>query len=115
MTRLSIGDVITLPIGLRCRHNQAGELTTIDTEVNVVIESVWPIVAGVGGTNHFEDGTLVAARALNTDGTYFPEGALLTLCFGAGDFRPEFILADKPNLVLRKMIRTFIAPPDVTP
>ena len=109
MTQLQIGDVLELPVGLKCRHNQENALTVIQTPVVVVVESAWPVTAGVGGSNHFEDGYLVVARALNTDGSYFPEGALLTFA-QAGDFRPEFILPDVPNLVLRKMTRTFVAP-----
>lgn len=115
MHKLQIGEVVELPIGLRCRHNQADALTVIDTPAVVVVESAWPVTAGVGGTNHFEDGYLVAARALNTDGSYFPEGALLTFA-QSGDFRPEFILPDVPGIVLRKMVRTFSpVPPQPAP
>lgn len=116
MTKLQIGDVVELPVGLQVRHNQAGEILTIQTPVVVVVESAWPVTGGVGGTNHFEDGYLVAARALQLDGTYFPEGALLTFA-QAGDFRPEFILPDKPNMILRRMIRTFElpVPPELGP
>lgn len=106
MTRLSIGDVIALPVGLTVRHNQADQIEVIENEVNVVVESTWPIVAGVGGSNHFENGVMIAARALQPNGDYFPEGALLTFA-QSGDFRPEFILPDKPNMILRKMHRTF--------
>ncbi len=108
MIKLKIGDVCELPIGLRCRHNQADELTTIKEPVNVVVESCWPVKSGVGSDSHFEDGFMVVARALNVDGTYHHEGALLTFA-QAGDFRPEFILPEVPNQVLRRMTRTFVA------
>jgi hypothetical protein len=107
MTKIYPGDVVELPVGLRCRHNQANELTTIQTAVQVVVESSWPVSAGVGGDNHFEPGFLVCARALNADGSYFPEGALLTFATG-GSYPAEYILPDKPNIVLRKMIRSFL-------
>jgi hypothetical protein len=105
--KLNIGDVIELPIGLRCRHNQANELTTIKTPVVVVVESAWPVSAGVGGDNHFEEGYMVCARALNADGSYFPEGALLTFA-QSGSYHPDYILPDLPNMILRKMVRTFL-------
>jgi len=63
--------------------------------------------AGVGGDNHFIPGYMVVARALNADGSYFPEGALLTFA-QAGSYHPDFILPETPNMVLRKMIRTFL-------
>ena len=107
MTKLQIGMVVELPVGLKCRHNQANEITTIETPVVVVVESAWPVSAGIGGDNHFEDGYMVCARALNTDGSYFAEGALLTLA-QSGSFHPDYILPDKPNMILRRMIRTFL-------
>lgn len=110
MTKLQIGEVLELPVGLIVRHNQANQIEVIQNPVVVVVESAWPVNAGIGGSNHFEDGYMVAARALQPDGSYFPEGALLTFA-QAGDFRAEFILPDKPNIVLRKMIRTFQLPP----
>lgn len=109
MTKLQIGDVCELPVGLTVRHNQANQIEVIQNPVTVVVESAWPVNAGVGGSNHFEDGYLVAARALQPDGTYFPEGALLTFA-QSGDFRPEFLLPEKPNMILRRMIRTFALP-----
>ena len=105
-TRLNPGDVVELPIGLTCRHNQADELTVIEKPVHVVVESSWPVNAGVGGDNHFVPGFMVAARALNPDGSYFPEGALLTFALW-GSFDSKFILPETPNMVLRKMKRTF--------
>lgn len=107
MVKLQIGEVFEIPAGMRVRHSQANELMTIETPVVVVVESAWPIVAGLGGSNHFEDGYMIAARALNVDGSYFQEGALLILA-QSGDFRPEFILPDKPKIVLRRMLRQFI-------
>lgn len=106
---LSIGDVIQLPVGLMVRHNQANQIQPIAVPTTAVVESTWPVIAGIGGTNHFEDGVLVAVRALHEDGTYFPEGALLTFAT-SGDFRPEFILAVDSKTVLRKMIKSFSAP-----
>jgi len=106
VTPFKIGDVLELPVGLRTRLNQSGEVQTINAAVQVVVESVWPVLAGVGGTNHFEDGYMVAARALNADGSYFPEGALLTFA-QSGDFRPEFILPGTASTVLRRMSRSF--------
>lgn len=111
MFKPNIGDVIELPVGLKCRHNQANEITIIQVPAQVVVESAWPVSAGVGGDNHFEPGFMVAARALNTDGSYFPEGALLTFATG-GSYHPDFILAEKPNQILRKMVRTFLPKSD---
>lgn len=107
-TRLQIGDVVELPVGLKCRHNQGNEITVIEIPTNVVVESAWPVNAGVGGDNHFVDGYMVAARALNPDGSYFQEGALLTFALW-GSFDPAFILPEKPKMILRKMKRTFLA------
>lgn len=108
MPKLYIGDVTQLPVGLKVRHNQANEITTIQTPVVVVVESAWPVTAGVGGDNHFENGYMVCARVLNDDGTYFPEGALLTFA-QSGSFHPDYILPDSPTMVLRKMKRVFVA------
>ncbi len=109
MARLKIGEVVELPVGLKCRHNQANQLLLIETAVTVVVESAWPVSAGVGGDNHFEPGYMVCARALHPDGSYHPEGALLTFA-QEGSFKPEFILPDKPNMVLRRMLRVFVNP-----
>lgn len=106
MTTLQIGDVLQLPVGLMVRHNQANQIIPIAAPATVVVESAWPVIGGVGGTNHFEDGALVAARALHEDGSYFPEGALLTFAT-AGDFRPEFILPIDEKTVLRRMTKSF--------
>lgn len=105
----SIGDVIQLPVGLKVRHNQGNEVTTIQVPVTVVVESTWPVEGGIGGTNHFEDGQMVAARALHEDGSYHKEGALLTFAL-SGDFRSEFLLPEANQVVLRKMQKTFLPP-----
>jgi hypothetical protein len=109
MTKLKIGDVVELPVGLKVYHNQGQEVLTIEVPVNVVVESVRISVVG-SEDDHFEETYMCDARALQPDGTYHKEGALLTLC-QYGDFRPEFILPDKPNIVLRKMQLTFVALP----
>lgn len=107
MKPLLVGDVLELPVGLRCYHNQGQELTTIQAPVVVVVESAHKTPPG-SEDDHFEECRMVTARALNIDGSYNPEGALLTFA-QYGDFRPEYILPEKPNQVLRKLKRTFVA------
>lgn len=109
MTPLKTGDVIELPIGMKCYHNQGKEVLEIKEPAQVVVEAtriVLPFQA-TGVEAHFETTYMVKARALNKDGSYHPEGALLTFA-QYGDFRPEFILPDRPNQVLRKMKQTFL-------
>lgn len=109
MTDLKTGDVLELPVGLRCYHNQGMELTEIKTPVIVVVETTRHIepFSVTGAEGHFERCHIIKARALNPDGSYFPEGALLTFV-QYGDFRPEYILPENPKAVLRRMHRTFI-------
>lgn len=109
MVDLHIGDVIELPVGLMCYHNQGKELTTIKEPVTVVIENTRKILPFemTGAEGHFEACFIIKARALNADGSYHPEGALLTVA-QYGDFRPEFILPEGANKVLRRMSRTFL-------
>lgn len=107
---LRTGDVIKLPIGMGCYHNQDEKAVRLDTAVEAVVEVTRRVVplTKVGADAHFEECLLIKARVLNCDGTYHPEGALLTFA-QYGDFREEFILPDKPNLVLRRMKRHFVA------
>ena len=107
---LQTGDVVMLPVGLKCYHNQGEEFTTIKEPVTVVVENTRDLepmnITGVDA--HFERCFMVKARALNkADGTYHPEGALLTFA-QFGDFRPEFILPVENHAVLRKLKKTFI-------
>lgn len=113
MTELKTGDVLELPAGLNCFHNQRGEMDVLKVPVVVVVETTRKIVplALSGAEAHFEACFMVKARALNTDGSYHSEGALLTFA-QYGDFRPEFILPEKPNTVLRRMHRLFISIPE---
>lgn len=110
MDLLNIGEVIELPIGLRVYHNQGKEVQTILNPVQVVVESNRKVLPfqQTGVEAHFEETYMVKARALHPNGEYNPEGALLTFA-QYGDFRPEFILPDKPNMVLRRMKQTFTA------
>jgi hypothetical protein len=107
MTKLKIGDVVELPVGLKVYHNQGQEILEIQVAANVVVESVRVSLVG-SEDDHFEESYLCDGRALQPDGSYHPEGALLTFA-QYGDFRPEFILPDKPNIVLRRMQMTFTA------
>lgn len=109
MIDLHIGEVIELPVGMKCYHNQGEEILEIKTPVNVVIVSTRHVLPfqETGVEAHFEKCYMLKARALNPDGSWHKEGALLTFC-QYGDFRPEFILPDKPNQVLRRMEMTFI-------
>lgn len=105
---LNIGDVIELPVGLHCYHNQGQEVLIIKNPVRVVVESnrkVLPFQL-TGVEAHFEECYMFKARALNTDGSYHPEGALLTVA-QYGDFRPEFILPPEAAKVLFRMRQTF--------
>lgn len=105
---LKTGDVIQLPTGLHCFHNQAGEMTVIKEPVNVVVETARDLepMAVTGVDAHFERCFMIKARALNPDGTYHPEGALLTVA-EQGDFRAEFVLPEANRKVLRTMKKTF--------
>ncbi len=107
---LKTGDVIELPSGLHCYHNQGQEMTVIKVPVMVVVEvtrDVEPITVS-GADAHFERCFMVKARALHKDtGEYHPEGALLTFA-AAGDFRPEFILPAASATVLRRMNKVFV-------
>lgn len=108
MDLLDIGDVIELPVGMRVYHNQGREVQTILNPVQVVIESnrkVLPFQL-TGVEAHFEECGMLKGRALLPNGDYNPQGALLTFA-QYGDFRPEFILPDVPNIVLRRMKQTF--------
>lgn len=99
------GDVVTLKKGLHVYHTQAKQVTILDTDVTAVVE--FTRVSPVGSEDdHFEECFMVEARALNLDGTYHPEGALM-LFAQAGDFRPEFI--QETLTVLRRMRRTYEA------
>lgn len=106
---LNIGDVIELPAGMLCYHNQGKELLELKNPVRVVIESnrrVLPFQQ-TGVEAHFEECYMLKARALNKDGSYHAEGALLTFA-QSGDFRPEFILPAGANQVLWRMKQTFV-------
>jgi hypothetical protein len=91
---LVTGDVVELPAGMKVYHNQGEEVLLLQQ---------------TGVEAHFEETGMIKARALQPNGEYFPEGALLTFA-QYGDFRAEFILPDKPNIVLRKMVRKFVKP-----
>lgn len=106
---LTTGDVVELPVGMTVWHNQGDELLTLQNPAIVVVESTREVLPfrQTGVEAHFELTGMIKARALNPDGTYSREGALLTFA-QYGDFRPELILPDKPNIVLRKMRMTFI-------
>jgi len=108
MYLLKTGDVIALPVGLRCYHNQAMELRVIEESVVVVVENTRNAepMSVTGAESRFERCYIIKARALNTNGSYHPEGALLTFA-QFGDFRPEFILPPEGTKVLRRMIKTF--------
>lgn len=97
------GDVVTLRKGLHVYHTQGQAVTVLDTEVPAVVENVRTTVVG-SEDDHFEECYMVEARALNLDGSYHPEGALM-LFAQSGDFRPEFIQSDLP--VLRRMRKTY--------
>ncbi len=106
---LRVGDVVEIPVGMFAWHNQGQEILEIKTPVVVVVEAnrvVLPFQQ-TGVEAHFEECGMVKARALNPDGSYFAEGAMLTIA-QYGDFRPEFILPNKPNIVLRRMQQTFV-------
>lgn len=106
---LKVGDVVELPVGMKAWHNQAQEILEIQNPVVVVVESnraVLPFMQ-TGVEAHFEECGMIKARALQPNGDYFPEGALLTFA-QYGDFRAEFILPNKPNIVLRKMKQSFV-------
>lgn len=108
MTLLRTGDVIELPVGLKVYHNQGKEVLEIKTPALVVVETT-RLVAPInitGAEAHFEECYMVKARALNQDGTYHHEGALLTFA-QYGDFKPEYILPEQTNQVLRRMKRIF--------
>ena len=108
MRELQTGDVIELPAGMKCYHNQEQAVMELKTPVVVVVENTRDLepfmVSGVEA--HFERCFMVKARALNVNGSYHPEGALLTFA-QFGDFRPEFILPQASLKVLRRMLKTF--------
>lgn len=107
---LQVGEVVELPVGLKAYHNQGQEVVEVKEPVNVVVianRAVLPFQL-TGVEAHFEECGIIKARALLPDGSWHPEGALLTFA-QYGDFRPEFILPDKPNIVLRRMKQVFLA------
>jgi hypothetical protein len=109
---LKTGDVVELPVGMFVWHNQANQILEIKEPVVVVVETnrvVLPFQQ-TGVEAHFEETGMIKARALNPDGSYFAEGALLTFA-QYGDFRAELILPDKPSIVLRRMQQTFVPIP----
>lgn len=110
MDLLNIGDVIELPIGMKCYHNQGKEILEIKVPVQVVVEATRKVLPFqlTGVESHFEECYIVKARDLKEDGSYHPEGALLTFA-QYGDFRPEFILPARQNQVLRRMQQTFLS------
>lgn len=105
---LKTGDVIELPVGLKCFHNQGQEMMILGKPAMVVVEATRDVepmeVTGVDA--HFERCFMIKARRLNEDGSYHAEGALLTFAL-FGDFRPEFILPEANHVVLRKLKKTF--------
>ncbi len=107
MSLLNIGDVIELPVGMKVYHNQGKELMEIKVPAIVVIVSSREILPFnlTGAEGHFEPTGLLKGRALQPNGEYHPEGALLTFA-QYGDFRKEFILPGTPN-ILRRMKQTF--------
>jgi hypothetical protein len=109
MVNLTTGDVIELPVGLVCYHNQGQVLEMLKAAILVVVEAKWgrSLAHEMDG---YDRSIFVEARALNVDGTYAPEGAYLTFAI-SGCMRPEFILPEIPNQVLRKMNKVFVAPP----
>lgn len=105
---LTVGDVVELPAGMKVYHNQGQQIVDVQTPVNVVVISnrvVLPFQQ-TGVEAHFEECGIIKARALNPDGTWHGQGALLTFA-QYGDFRADFILPDKPNIVLRRMKQRF--------
>jgi hypothetical protein len=106
---LNIGDVIEIPAGLRVYHNQGKEIIEVRSPVRVVIEANRKVLPfqQTGVEAHFEECYMLKARALNPDGSYHPEGALLTFA-QYGDFRPEFLLPEGSNKVLWRMKQSFV-------
>ena len=110
MNLLNTGEVIELPAGMKVYHNQEKGILELQVPVVVVVENSRKVLPfqSTGVEAHFEECWMVKARALNVDGTYHPEGALLTFA-QYGDFRPEFILPGESNQVLRRMKQTFLS------
>jgi hypothetical protein len=108
---LVTGDAVELPAGMKVYHNQGEEVLLLQNPAVVVVEATRVVLPfqQTGVEAHFEETGMIKARALQPNGEYFPEGALLTFA-QYGDFRAEFILPDKPNIVLRKMVRKFVKP-----
>ena len=108
---LKTGDVIEVPAGMKCYHNQEKGVLELKVSVVAVVENTRDLETFLqsGVDAHFERCLMVKARALNLDGSYHPEGALLTFA-QFGDFRPEFILPAASAQVLRRMVKTFVAP-----
>lgn len=105
---LTVGDVVELPVGMQVWHNQAEQILEIQNPVQVVVvanRAVLPF-RDTGVEAHFEECGIIKARALQPNGEWHPEGALLTFA-QYGDFRAEFILPDKPSIVLRRMKQHF--------
>lgn len=112
MADLKNGDVILLPKGLKCFHNQLGEVTELKNEIYAVVEVTREIdpMAVTGADGHFEGCFIVKARQLETvSGLYSPEGALMTIAT-RGDFRSEYLLPLENQRVIRRMNKTYIAP-----
>lgn len=109
---LKVGDVLELPEGLKVYHNQGQEVVDLKTPAVVVVISNREILPfqQTGVEAHFEPCGLIKARALQPDGSWHPEGALLTFA-QYGDFREEFILPNRPNIVLRRMKQVFVSDP----
>lgn len=110
MADLRTGDVIVVPVGLKCFHNGIGQMTVIEQEIHAVVEAtrLIPPMSVTGSDAHFEETFVVKARKLDLGSdAYSPEGALLTIAV-RGDFRPELLLSN-PHVV-RRLQKTFVAP-----
>lgn len=105
---LKEGDVVELKVGMKVWHNQGQQILEIQNPAQVVVvanRAVLPFQQ-TGVEAHFEECGIIKARALQPNGEWHPEGALLTFA-QYGDFRAEFILPNEPNIVLRKMKQKF--------
>lgn len=112
MTDLKTGDVVLLPQGLKCFHNTIKEITELKADIYAVIEVTREILpmSATGADSHFEGAFVIKARQLETvSGNYSPEGALLTIAT-RGDFRSEYLLPLENQRVIRRMMKTFVAP-----
>lgn len=109
ITLLKVGDVVELPVGMKVYHNQGQEVVELKAPAVVVVVSNREVLPfqQTGVEAHFEPCGILKVRALQPDGEWHPEGALLTIA-QYGDFRAEYILPNRPNIVLRRMKQSFV-------